>query len=74
MTTPFSVHLHVVYLYMLLYLWFVCDYCMYACIVMSALSCVIAEYKSFVKYWYVLVSLPKEYVYVQNVNVYLKSH
>jgi hypothetical protein len=69
-----SVHLHVVYLYMLLYLWFVYDYCMYAFTVISALSYVIEEHKSSVKYWYVLLSLPQEYVYVQNVYVWLKLH
>jgi hypothetical protein len=42
---------------------------MYAFTVISALSYVIEEHKSFVKYWYVLLSLPQEYVYVQNVNV-----
>jgi hypothetical protein len=45
---------------------------MYAFTVISALCCVIEEHKSFVKYWYVLLSLPQEYVYVQNVYVWLK--
>jgi hypothetical protein len=48
---------------------FVYDCCMYDFTFIYALSCGIEERKSFVKYWYVLLSLPQEYVYVQNVNV-----
>jgi hypothetical protein len=47
---------------------------MYAFTVISALCYVIEERKSSVKYWYVLLSLPQEYVYVHNVYVWLKFH
>jgi hypothetical protein len=47
---------------------------MYDFTAIYALCCVIAERKSSVKYWYVLLSLPQEYVYVHNVYVWLKLH